>query len=138
MKICRSRSCNTEFKNRAHNHYFCCEKCKYTHHNHTETHRAGMKIFNKSEKGKARTVKYLSTEKGKKYNKDKSSRYRVSNPDKINAVHMANKHLPNKSCQIEGCDKTGEKHHPDYHKPLIVEYLCKHHHMQHHHPSTEA
>ena len=35
-------------------------------------------------------------------------------------------------CSIKGCSEKGERHHPDYAKPLEVIWLCtKHHHLLH-------
>lgn len=85
--------------------------------------------YRKTDKSKERNKKYLSTEKGKKYNREKSVRYRLRHPDKIKAVSMANKYLPDKLCEVGDCDNIGEKHHEDYSNPLDVNYLCKDHHM---------
>jgi hypothetical protein len=35
-------------------------------------------------------------------------------------------------CEVEGCDKLGERHHDDYAKPLDVRWLCRAHHVAHH------
>lgn len=47
----------------------------------------------------------------------------------------AKKHnkIPQK-CEIEGCDKIGERHHPDYSQPRLIEWICRSHHrrVEHH------
>lgn len=132
MKACKLESCNTEFKPKHKYHYFCCIDCKVKYYKSIGRTNKIMNRFNKSKKGKLRTKKYLSSEKGKKYNREKSARYRKNYPEKIKAVNIANRLLDNKLCEIKGCRNQGEKHHKDYLKPLEVRYLCKQHHMELH------
>lgn len=133
INICKNPLCNNEFLQKHSRHYYCCDMCKYTHHNSMGKHKDSMKKFNKSEKGKARTRRYLASEKGKIYNRKKSQRQRDINPEKvlarIKAAKMLPKHLP---CSFPGCALPGERHHGDYTKPLEVIYLCKQHHSDLH------
>ncbi|GIK15005.1 MAG: hypothetical protein BroJett002_37120 [Candidatus Brocadia sinica] len=132
IAICKNPKCNNEFVVKNKRHFYCCDVCKYTHHNSTEKHKERMRSFNKSAKGKARTEKYLQSEKGKIYNRNKSARYKEKNPLKNLARIVAVKHLEEKPCSIEGCGLPGERHHEDYNDPLRIVYLCKKHHMDLH------
>lgn len=35
-------------------------------------------------------------------------------------------------CSVPGCESTGERHHPDYSKPLEIVWLCRKHHRMIH------
>jgi len=60
-------------------------------------------------------------------------RYREKNQEKIKAQRIANKAYPVKQiCSVIGCNKIGEKHHPDYSKPLEIIWLCRKHHKELH------
>ena len=37
-----------------------------------------------------------------------------------------------KECSVVGCTNIGERHHPDYSKPLDIVWLCKKHHYIEH------
>jgi len=36
-------------------------------------------------------------------------------------------------CQVRGCKKMGERHHPDYRKKKLIQWICKSHHEKMHH-----
>ena len=56
------------------------------------------------------------------------------NKHKRQAVRLALKHYPiAQKCSIQNCDRIGERHHPDYSKPLDIIWLCKMHHEEEHH-----
>lgn len=129
--VCKNPICNKEFKVKHRRHFYCCDECKYTHRNKSEEHRESMNKFNCSDKGNIRTKKYLATEKGKKYKKEKTKRHIMNNPDKYIARIMSQK-IPISTCSISGCNEKGERHHPDYSKPLDVVSLCRKHHMDLH------
>lgn len=133
ISICKNTGCANEFVSKHKRHYYCCDVCKYTHYNKTGTHKEAMLKFNKSEKGKARYRKYLQTENGKKKNAEKSKRQRERNYEKCTARIKASRvfKVPGK-CSVDGCDNIGEKHHPDYNRPLDIVYLCKLHHVKLH------
>lgn len=40
-------------------------------------------------------------------------------------------------CSINDCEKIGQRHHPDYSKPLDIIWLCSKHHGQAHSNKTE-
>lgn len=137
MKVCKLESCNVEFKPKSKRHYFCSEKCKYTHNNSTEKHKEILRAYNKSEAGRARSRKFLQTDKGKKYNREKSRRYRKNNTEKCVTRTLSWQKFPDNTCSVDGCNEVGERHHPIHskaHRYKIV-YLCKTHHMQEHHGS---
>ena len=59
--------------------------------------------------------------------KDRARGYR--NPPEQTKAHNAARTLKRQPCW---CGATAEAHHPDYDKPLEVEWLCKKHHMEKH------
>jgi hypothetical protein len=60
-------------------------------------------------------------------------RYREKNWEKIKAQHIANKVYPIRQiCSVVGCNELGERHHPDYDKPLKIIWLCRNHHKEYH------
>ena len=87
--------------------------------------RKAQQRYAKSDKGKEAEVKYrekkLITQ----------AEWRVNNADKRKA-HQLSRHLPAKACSVYGCGDMGQKHHPDYTQPLLVEYLCASHHGEVH------
>ncbi len=66
-----------------------------------------------------------------------NARYRVKNIDKVRMWGRTSKkacreHYYSQTCSIDGCNKEGDRHHPDYDKPLEVVWLCKKHHRDEH------
>ena len=53
---------------------------------------------------------------------------------KVKARSMANvyvrrgKIIP-QPCEVPGCTNKAQMHHPDYNKPLEVEWMCRQHHV---------
>lgn len=41
------------------------------------------------------------------------------------------------NCSVEGCPLVGERHHPDYSKPIEIVWLCKTHHEEEHHKKNQ-
>ena len=76
--------------------------------------------------------RYAETEKGKIYAKNKSKRQRELHKEKCDARLSAAKTLPILPCIVPNCIELGERHHPDYTKPLEIISLCKKHHMDFH------
>lgn len=35
-------------------------------------------------------------------------------------------------CAAGGCPERAERHHTDYNKPLVIEWLCRRHHRERH------
>ncbi len=132
IRVCKNPECKNEFVAREAKHLYCCEVCKQSHYKSIGKTDEIMRRFNKSAKGKARTERYLQSEKGKIYNRNKSARHKERNPSKNLARIEAVKHLEEKPCSVNGCGQPGERHHHDYSKPLDVVYLCKKHHMDLH------
>lgn len=73
---CKNQVCGKAFVPRHRSQYYCCIECKIADYKATGRIKEVMNRFNKSEKGKARTRRYLDTEKGKIYNRNKSARQR--------------------------------------------------------------
>ena len=50
-----------------------------------------------------------------------------------NAISIGRYHnLKPYVCTLIDCDRMGERHHPDYDKPKVVEWLCPKHHNEKH------
>ena len=77
--------------------------------------------------------RYAETEKGKIYAKNKSKRQRERHKEKCDARLIAAKTLSILPCIVPNCIELGERHHPDYTKPLEIISLCRKHHMDLHH-----
>ena len=61
--------------------------------------------------------------------KDIFKRYYQKNKHKRKAQRIANKAYPvSQICSVVGCNKIGERHHPNYNKPLEIIWLCRKHH----------
>jgi len=59
--------------------------------------------------------------------------YRKDNQEKIKAQRLAITVYPiSQTCSVVGCNEIGERHHPDYSKPLDIVWLCKKHHEEIH------
>lgn len=121
MPICKNPLCENRFTPTSKNHFYCCVRCR-------------EKRYAISEKGKATRKRYQVSEKGKTYNIKKQQVYRAKYPERGKAWDMANWALRKitNHCSVFGCNKLGEKHHPDYNKPLKVVFLCKEHHIKLH------
>jgi hypothetical protein len=61
---------------------------------------------------------------------DRKRGYRPGPPEKVKA-RMAVRSLERQPCEVCGAAKV-EAHHPDYSKPLEVQWLCKRHHAEVH------
>ena len=56
--------------------------------------------------------------------------------DRARARGIANYHIKGREiCSVHSCEELGEKHHPDYTKPLEIIWLCRKHHYQSAHRS---
>jgi len=127
FSICKNPQCSEKFKVLHRRHFFCCDRCKNAYHGHTEKRKETIAKYNQTEKATARTKRFLATEKGKIYNRGKAQRQRARYPKRCKTRIIANKYLEKgKPCII--CNLPGERHHPDYTKPLEVIFLCKKHH----------
>lgn len=74
-----------------------------------------------------RMREYRNTHKDKI--KNIAHRSYLKHTDRSYARGMANhKFSESKSCEIDGCDNPGERHHDDYSKPLEIRWLCRKHH----------
>lgn len=136
MAQCQNPECGKEFEKKHKNHFYCHPRCKQKHYKNTGRTNEVMNRFNRSDKGKARSKKYLQSEKGIVYNRGKSARQRVRHPERVAARIRASQLLDRQSCSVEGCTEKGEGHHEDYSKPFDVIYFCKKHHMEYHYQNT--
>ena len=63
--------------------------------------------------------------KGSENKKARIREWREKNPEKIAAHHLAAYHIPlPDTCESCGAGGLIHRHHPDYTKPLLVEFLC--------------
>ena len=76
-------------------------------------------------------------------NREKVSKYKEKNPDKVLAHNTVNNAIRDGKlirgpCEIKGCEEPSEAHHKDYNKPLEVNWLCKEHHIELHRKERDA
>jgi hypothetical protein len=87
------------------------------------------------EEGKKRRIErgkvYSQTEAGRRVARSATKRMNEKYPEKLYARNKA-RIIPGEVCGISDCSEVGEKHHPDYSKPLDVEHLCRKHHTELH------
>ncbi len=88
-----------------------------------EKRRECQRNYQRSKKGRATAKRSRALPKYRAAQK----RYEQANPEKKSAHYFA-KRIPRVECSVEGCIELGERHHPDYSKPLEVESLCRQHH----------
>jgi hypothetical protein len=82
---------------------------------------------------KVNEIKKRFDEKHLGYYKQYQKQWRKDNSEKVIAHNLANKVYPEvQVCSVSGCNNIGERHHPDYEKPLEIEWLCTKHHRAHH------
>lgn len=74
----------------------------------------------------SKKAKYLALKQYRKRNIEK-----VRKRDAI-GKRALRKHIIDQECSIAGCNKTGERHHDDYDKPLEITWLCRQHHREVH------
>ena len=69
-------------------------------------------------------------------------RYRAEHPDRARARAAASHAFKRKRLLRQACSKCGtpgaQAHHPDYSRPLLVEWLCIQCHHDHHREAREA
>ncbi len=54
-------------------------------------------------------------------------------------VYKRRGHIKRQPCKVKYCLEESEMHHPDYAKPLGVEWICRRHHLElHQQESAEA
>lgn len=66
-------------------------------------------------------------------------RHKERNAEYYKILQITNKAYPDRQkCSIDGCEKLGEKHHPDYSKPLEIIWVCRQHHSSIFHPAQKC
>ncbi len=105
----------------------CKSCCKATRGDYSETSKKWYQA--NKEKVAAYGKKYV--ENNREAHRAKAERYRKANPDKVNArsqvAYAVSKGTLLRPSKCELCQEEGisiEAHHPDYSKPLDVEWLC--------------
>jgi len=102
--------------------------------------KATIARYRKTDNYRAARCRYFKTEKGKKFHQVSNSRYQQLYPDRVvanNAVKNAIRagRLTRQPCEV--CQElTVQAHHPDYAKPLDVQWLCPKHHRALHQGKT--
>ncbi len=117
IKVCRNPKCMNEFVSNRNKHYYCCKVC----------HNAHWKASNRKQENA-----YKKTDAGKRQAKQSIKNYKKNHPEKHKAHKKAQYHIKREVCLVVGCNLIGERHHPDYDKPLAVKFLCKRHHNMFH------
>jgi hypothetical protein len=79
----------------------------------------------------AESKAYRKTEAGAETAKRGFAKYKSKHLDKLKARWRAQYYVPRQPCIICG-EPYGQRHHPDYEKPLEVVHLCTCHHFQVH------
>ncbi len=99
-----------------------CKECvreRVRNHAHTESGKEIERVWNKTEKGKAKYKRHMQ-------------KFRKLNPLKYRAQTIANNAVRSGKLVKQPCEVCGnmkaEKHHDDYNKPLEVRWLCRKHH----------
>lgn len=65
----------------------------------------------------------------RKHRREYERRYYKENPP-IERQLARRAYPVRQTCQVKGCDGLGERHHPNYTKPLDILWLCHEHHVQ--------
>lgn len=91
------------------------------------------------ELGRARSKRYMQTEKGKAKHIEATEKYVEENREKIRAQSKVRKAIKSGkiikplNCEVCGLSKALQGHHEDYSKPLQVIWMCAKCHIYHHH-----
>ncbi len=130
---CRYENCDKKLIGKRTNQIFCSSKCRNAFHAKTEATVRSQNVYRETDRCKLltsiRKEKYRLSGKAKIY----CERYRNLYPEKRRAGYIAyNNFNDSELCSIEGCEKEGHRHHPDYTKPLEIIWLCSGHHIEEH------
>jgi hypothetical protein len=141
MRVCNRcnlpREASLYGKNRGTCNFCRQEQSRLKYLRNREKRLAQCKAYNQKhrEKIKAYQVEWWQTEKAKKACILSHQKYIAKNRDKVNArarLHYALKkgYVKRQPCEV--CGKKAEAHHPDYARPLDVNWLCRAHHVEEH------
>lgn len=93
-----------------------------------------IKSYRKNDGGKTKDRDRLWRNKNKDKHRSSIKKYQSQHPDRRNCHVTANNHkrvgkiIP-EPCRICSTNENIQMHHPDYNKPLLVEWLCFEHHI---------
>jgi len=89
---------------------------------------------NNPDKVKANQQKYLDNnyprllkEENEKYHTDPEFRKK-----RLARAHAIHAYPETQTCEVDGCDNPGQRHHDDYSNALEIRWLCTQHHMEKH------
>jgi hypothetical protein len=92
--------------------------------------------YRNGENGRAADVRYRKSENGRAVSARALQLFKARHPERIRAKDAVNNALKRgklvrKPCEVCGNPRT-DGHHPDYSKPLEVQWLCQCHHIELH------
>jgi hypothetical protein len=98
--------------------------------------KAARRKYRTSVVGKTTHRKYMQGENGKRIHRLDQRKWQSRNPEKIAAHIVVQKALRKGLLTRQPCGLCGSEnahaHHPDYSKPMEIEWLCHVHHMERH------
>ena len=131
--FCKFDGCCKEFIRKRSSHIFCSDKCRDAFQAKTNKSIQSKIVYRNTDRCKLltniRREKYRLSGRTKKHYEKSRNLY----PEKRIAGYMAYSNFKNAEiCSIEGCQEEGQRHHPDYSKPLDIVWLCREHHTKEH------
>ncbi len=145
-KVCKRDGCEVRFKVMDNRQYYCCRACSKKRYRDTEKgklksleycrtnkHRKAQEEYYYSDHGRAVREKSLQREGNIKRARLRSKAYYEKHPERFKAAQVASRiHKGEEICLVDGCNETGERHHPDYTIPEMILWLCRSHHLRLH------
>lgn len=145
-RFCKRDGCGVRFKVTDNRQYYCCRACskkryrdtekgklKSLEYCRTEKHRKAQEEYYYSDHGQMVRKESLQRKKNIERARQRSKEYYEKYPERFKAGQIAGLvHKEEKPCLVDGCDKIGERHHPDYAIPEMILWLCRSHHLRLH------